>query len=334
MNTIFSLDRKTLLRISSILFITLLTLIALSFIDHSKLFSLALSLDFIITFPLIYYILIRKHHVSKLTVIPFITIGYIAAKIFIHADGQLIIEYYPTVVFPIIETFVFMYILLKAIKYSKKVAKQELDFYDSVLKVSSETLPRLLAHLISLEISSIYYAFFKWKTEKLKPSEFSYHKKSGIIAILFAFIFLILVETIALHILLIEWNFWITWLLTITSLYTIIQITAISKGLLNRPITIDNEEIMLRYSFLKKTRIKVQEIEDIQLRRTKPESEGLQTLSPFGDLESFNTVIFFKQNQIMENAYGKISTYNVLCLSLDKAEEFINVFPNYQKPAP
>ena len=334
MHSIFSLERNIILKITLILAFTLVILISLSFINHSKLFSVALSLDFIITFPCIYYFLIRKYNISKLTIIPFITLGYFAAKLFINTKAHLIIDYYPIVILPIIELFVLTYIVITLIKYSRKVIKQKLDFYDSILNVLLESFPKFLSYLLSLEITSIYYVLFKWRRQQLEVNEFTYHKRSGILAVLFVFIFLIFIETVVLHLLLIEWNTIVAWLLTISSLYMALQLTAISKAVLYRPIIIEKDQIILRYSFLKKASIAIKDIKNIQLSRSKPGSKDLVTLSPFGELEAFNMVISFKSNQIITNAYGKENNCSSLCLSIDNPEDFINMVKSYQNPSP
>jgi hypothetical protein len=170
------------------------------------------------------------------------------------------------------------------------------------------------------EIAVFYYGFIHWKTIKLRPNEFSYHKDSGTVGLLMALVFLIAVETLAIHLLLEQWSIMAAWVLTVISMYSAIQIFGFSKSLLKRPIVITDHVLYLRYGILNETAINIEDI-DLSTTDLKPNSET-RKLSVLGALEGHNVVITLKKENTLIGLYGIIKNYKVLALHIDDKQDF------------
>ena len=130
----------------------------------------------------------------------------------------------------------FTYIIIKVrlgIKQFKHQKNESTDFFSAVKTACSEILPDKLITPFATEISVFYYGFINWRRRKLKPNEFSYHKESSTQIILITFIFLIAIETFALHLALVNWQPIFAWVLTGLSTYTGLQVFGIRNLLVS-----------------------------------------------------------------------------------------------------
>ena len=136
-------------------------------------------------------------------------------------------------------------------------------------------------------------------------------------------IFLILMETLVLHILVARWSELIAWILTISSLYVSIQLFAHIKAMLQRPIEITDGKLHIRYGLFGDTEIGLDNIESVEFSNTNTSVEkGTKKLALFGDLEQTNTKITLKQEETLNGFYGFTSKYNSLLFYVDERDEF------------
>jgi hypothetical protein len=117
----------------------------------------------------------------------------------------------------------------KVLKTYKRQKSDVFDFYIVLQNTCAEFLPKRLVMPFVTEVAVFYYSFVNWKSLKLNENEFTYHKDSGLRAVLCVFIFLILIETAALHILLVKWNVIVDWILFGLSFYTALQVLGVCK---------------------------------------------------------------------------------------------------------
>ncbi|HFS67296.1 MAG TPA: hypothetical protein ENK67_03700 [Flavobacteriia bacterium] len=179
------------------------------------------------------------------------------------------------------------------------------------------------------EIAVFYYGFINWKKDELSDNEFSYYKNSGIIITLIAFMMSGIIEIFVIHILLMKWNEIIAWIVTGLSIYTVIQIYGVIRAMPKRPIEIDKNGIILKYSILSETYIKFDNIETLEIFTKKIDKKGaIKYFSPFGKLEGNNIKIELKNEQIIEGLYGIKRKIKSFVLFIDEKEKFIEKINN------
>lgn len=295
-------------------------------LDHKL--TLALSIDLLIVVPFIYLLLIRKTKIPKTTVVPIIMIGFVIGSLFLPKENQTYIKLFQVWVLPIIEISVVTFIIVKfrAAKKKLKAAQEDVpDFYDALRRICSEILPNSVIPLFATEVAVIYYGFINWRKEKLKPNQFSYHKSSGTLAILGAVIFMIGVETFAIHILLAKWNNLAAWILTVISFYTAIQIFGFLKSIIKRPISVNHTTIHLRYGILNESNIELKNVQSIYQTNKELEKDDLtKQLSPLGLLEGPNVIITLTEPNILIGLYGIKKEFKTIALFVDEPKRFIN----------
>ena len=211
----------------------------------------------------------------------------------------------------------------KAQKTFKGIKDDKMDFYGALKSTCYQILPKKLVLPFATEVAVIYYGFVNWKKRILKHNEFSYHKKSGTPALLGVLIFMIAIETFALHILIERWSVVVAWVLSGLSIYTAIQILGFGKSLAQRPISLAKNSLTLRYGILNEAEIPLEDIDHIELSR-KPLNKDSQAikLSPLGDFESHNVVIQLNKENKSTGLYGMQKRFRVIGIHVDKPNEF------------
>ncbi|WP_196893090.1 hypothetical protein [Aureivirga marina] len=302
------------------------------FAANPNLLSIGITFDLLLTTPLIYFLLIRKTKIPKTTVIPLTVLGIVIGTYILPSQHQEYLSFFKYWILPIVEISVFSYIVYTIVKLIKqyKLNKTESDDFFIALKTTcNKILPKGIVIPFVTEISVIYYGFIYWRKRKLKENEFSYHKESGIIALLITFLFLIFIETIAIHILLEKWNYILAWIITFLSIYTSLQVFGFLKSMYKRPYIIENNTIFLRHGIMSETTIDINSIESIEISSKDIEfDETIRSLSIFGAMDSHNLIIHLKKENQLLSLYGIKKTYKSLAIHVDDKILFKNTIEN------
>lgn len=323
----FALNRNLLIFGIPLSLLTILVfLMNSSFIQGNQTLHLAISIDLLLTVPLIYFLLIRKTEIPKTTVVPVMVAGLAIGSYFLPQDGQTYLTFFKNWILPFIEFFVIGFIIFKVrsiITAYKSLEGYSPDFYDTLKSACQEIFPQKLAPVLSTEIAVIYYGFIHWKKATLSENQFSYHKKTGSVTLMIAFILIIGIESYTVHILVAKWSVIFAWILTGLSIYTAIQVFGFAKSLSQRPISILDRSIQFRYGIMSEVEISIQDIDRIELsKRSLPEDPLTQSLSPIGEMEDHNTVIYLSKEYELKSLYGIKKRFSTLCLHIDEPEAF------------
>ncbi len=288
--------------------------------------SIGVTLDLLFTVPLVYFLLIRKKKIPRITIVPFFVFGILIASNIIPQENQFTLNWVKTWIFPIIELGVASFIFYKVRQTLKKYrsnAETNSDFFSALKDTCHEILPSKIAELLTMELAVLYYGFIYWKKKTLKQNEFSYHKNSGTISLLIAFIPIIGIETYVIHVLLVKWSVIAAWIASILSIYTCIQVFGFMKSILKRPISIEGNKLYLRYGILSESTIDINTIKSVSISSTDLEwNDEIKKLSPLGDLESHNIVITLKQKNTLTGLYGTKKSYSTIAFFIDNKEGF------------
>lgn len=313
-------------------FLIILILVLLSkstfLADHPSVGSFAITFDLLITAPLVYYFLIRKSKIPVTTVVPILIVGLIVGKYILPIENQYYLNLFKIWGLPIVELLVLSFIIIRvrrSINIYKQKKQGNADFYATLKETCSELIPQKMVPFFATEIAVIYYGFLNWKKYSPKPNEFTYHRNSGTTSLIAAIIFIVLIETFVLHILIVRWSNVAAWILSALSIYTAVQLFGFLKSLSQRPITISDDYLFIRYGILAETEIKLQDIDLIDLSKSDIKADDqTKKLSAFGELESHNTIIRLKKEYSLFSLYGIRKRFINLALYLDDKNEFKN----------
>lgn len=288
--------------------------------------SIGITIDLLITVPIVYFLLIRKTKIPKTTIVPVLFVGIIICSIIIPSENQQYLSLFKFWILPLIELIVFSYIfynIRKAVKRYKKLQQSTFDFFSTLRATCKEILPKNVVMFVVTEIAVIYYGFIYWRKRPLKENEYSYHKNSGSITLLVAIIFIVAIETVTLHFLLLKWSVIAAWVLTFLSVYSGIQLFGFLKSMIKRPHLIENGKLYLRYGIMSETTINIVNIDTVELSSKDIElNKETRKLSILGELESHNIIIRLKKKNTLIGLYGVSRNYKNLVLFIDDKVAF------------
>lgn len=195
---------------------------------------------------------------------------------------------------------------------------------ENVRLLTKRVLPNILLRILRMEAQVLYYAFFAKPPVELKRNEFSYHQKSGVIALLGAFVGAIAIETVVVHLLLERWNNTAAWIATALSLYGILQLIALLRSLPRMPIILDEERqvLTLRYGFFALATLPLADIESIILSRRVVQSDEVLPLSPVGAIGGQNIIIKVFTHLDLHGLYGGQKVCRSVAFFVDQPEVF------------
>ena len=327
--SLLSLKVKNLLFLVPLLLIggcVLLTLTPAFEVQSARL-SNAVVIDLVLTTPLVYLLIIRSRAIPKTTVVPVILLGMAVATYIIPKSHQELLQWTKDWLLPILELGVLSYMtwtIRKAILISRKERKGQTDFHDIARSLAASIFPKRVGVLVATEISTLYFALVSWKKHKKASSEFTHHQSTSSQLLLYVFIFLILIEAFAFHLLLQNWNPTVAWVFTILSLYSCLQVLAIAKSLPKRPIVVKDGVLKLRWGLVNQVEIPLEKIEELQYNKKEiPKAPETTHLSPLHSAEGTNVVISLKEPLQMDKMYGFRKSFRKIALYLDNPKSFI-----------
>ncbi len=288
--------------------------------------SEALSLDLLVSIPFVWFLVIRKRSIPNITVVPVLILCTVVGYQVLPESQHSYLNAFESFVLPFIELGVLAFVITKVVQLRKLHKAQQAthhDFFTSLNTAVGEVLPPKIAPFFALEVSMFYYAFGRLSA-KNRPEGFTYHKESGVKALYIVLVFIIMVETVALHVLLHNWNPIVAWVLTGLSLYTAVQFTAFTRSLGARPILIQANVLFLRYGIMANVDIDLDSIEKAYSHTSDlPEDKSVHKLGLLGALEQHNVILELKEEVVIKGLYGKKIQTSKIALWLDEPSTFI-----------
>ncbi|MEM6321089.1 MAG: hypothetical protein AAF960_25720 [Bacteroidota bacterium] len=290
--------------------------------------SLGITLDLVITLPLIYFFLIWKKDIPKITVASVFVLGLVAATYILPPNQQDLLSMIKLVAFPVVEAGVLTYVgftLFKTYRAYQSEKQQTPDFLDALFEATDKILPTKISRLFATEIAVVYYTFFGWSEKTTKADEFTYHRTSGIQSVMYAIMGLAVVEIGVTHLLLERWNPTVALVASFVGVYSCLQMSALLRSMKQRFIKIlkEDKELILKYGFAGEARIPFSAIDRIEMtRRSLPAAQEMVQFSPLGLLDTHNLILFLNEPLEMYGFYGIKKTFRTLAIYVDEKERF------------
>lgn len=320
------LDIKWLL-IASVLLSSLVFSLGPVLASHPEV-AVGITLDLTIVIPLIYLWIIRKKNVSTFTVIPVFLLCLLLASFLLPPAHHQALQWIKAWLLPIVELSALSFLIYKMRQIWIQLKKEKAanpDFLEVLYKSTRQVFGHsTFAQVLSTELAVFYYAFyFGKKREADQLLSFSYHKKSGQTEVLGIICFLLIVETVPVHILLSMWNETLAWIASLSSLYIMLQILAHLRASRLRFIVFEEERLVLRNGLAASAQINYADIEDLEMtsRRVKTDKKVVK-IGFLPELESHNMVLSLTDPQPITGLYGKEKKAQVLLFFVDDKEAF------------
>lgn len=305
--------------------LALLTIVLLvQYAPLDEVLALGITMDLVLTIPLLYAIAIHYQNIPKTTILPVLFLGVLVGSWLLPLEQQGYLNAVKTYVLPLLELGVLSFLLYKVYQARKLYQEAgEQDFYSRLQQVTKTLFPEHLSHFLAAELSIPYYCFWVWKAPTLSKGQFSYHKKSGSIALFGAFLMILTVEILALHLLLHLWSPLVAWIITSLSAYTFLQIVSWMKSMPQRPIELNQEQLHLKYGTVGEAVINLEHIQEVASYNNQQHQATLPRLSVLGELETPNIYLKLKAPVTLIGLLGRKQQVTELLFFVDKQEAFI-----------
>ena len=284
---------------------------------HPDRLSTGITLDLVLTAPLLYLWAIHKSTVSKMTVIRVFIVGLLVAGLLLHNRTHPLLTGIKTWISPMVEGWVLFLIGRKIYQARKKevVPVAGEDFLIRCRRVAGKVLGNeKLGGIITGEIGTFYYLVAGRRSKE----GFSYAKASGAIPVLGAFILCMLAEGTGLHFLLAHWSTRLAWILTGLSAYTLLQLYAHMRAMHARPISVSGGFLHLRNGLAGEVSIPIAAIEELTTISRPIRGEKAVQLALFRVLESSNMRLKLRQPVTIIGMFGIRKPAEVILFAVDQ----------------
>jgi hypothetical protein len=288
---------------------------------HPGLVSSGLLVDLLLVVPLAFYLLaVRRAGWPARTLIPIVLFSLTGAALVLPDQREMLKRVSEAVSLPA-ELGLVTWITLRTVRSFRKASPGADDVLERLKMVAQEILPlRRAAEAVAFEIAILYYALFTWRRRPHVPAgtrAFTYHRKSGYGALLFALLIATLGEAIPVHLLVARWSTKAAWTLTALAAYGIFWFLADYRAARLRPILLDEDTLCLRTGLRWSLRIPRHLILAVHKKAPKAEPFLRTTLPTAQPLW-----IELSEPVTAQGPYGMEKTARWISFAVDEAAEF------------
>lgn len=302
---------------------------------HPELYA-GITYDLVIVSPLIFF-LISRHQLPLPATGLCVAAGLLAAWFLIPSDYRFHLNLLRYAVLPFAELFIIFCVfrlIFRMLRSAKEVGKATgTDLLQVMIAAAQKvTGSPLVGRIIGSEMAMIGYAFGRRQRETIENS-FSYHEKSGTLALLLAFSFLILIEAAAIHLLVARSSVLWAWILTGLSLYSFVFLIAHIRAIVQRPHILKEEGVLLRNGMMGTLFVSYGNIASVSELGKDPAEEHLR-FYPMGGEEKHNVTLYFNKELTASMLYGFRRQVKAVTLQVDDAALFVKTVSdraNYTK---
>ncbi len=219
-------------------------------LDDPDLIAGAVTLDLTLLTPVLYYLLmVRPRGWPVITVVPVFLISVLIAGWLIPESRQGVLDpvRYGAGVAELVLVGFIAYKTLQVRRGYRERAATGMDVYESLRESARSVLGPLAGGALAYEVAVLYYALTGWRRPpNLDSRSFTVYRSIGYTAFLTAMMGVVVVETVAVHLLVRQWTPVTAWILTAISIYAAIWLIGDYHAVRLRPVRVSDGVLHLR----------------------------------------------------------------------------------------
>jgi hypothetical protein len=201
----------------------------------------------------------------------------------------------------------------------------ELDVPERIHTVLAQSgMPLRIAAIVATEFSILYYALAAWRRPPFSPtrsSAFSYHRRTGLIALLYAVLATAVVELVALELLLRAHHHGAANVLLMVDAFAVLWILGFARSVQLRPIVVTAEALLVRGGIRWSLDVPLMAIESLAVGRVKAPDKRMPGYLR-ATMGQPNVLITLTRPLVATGAYGSTRTVTRLGFSVDDPNTF------------
>lgn len=214
---------------------------------ESRVVASALAFDFTVSVPvLVFVLLVRTRRAPWITVVPAFVVGYALAVATIPPEHDAVLETVKLLALPAELAFVIYLVVLTRRAWADSpggIGDPATRFRSTARRVIGSRIP---ADVLTTELTILYYAFRGRNLPEETATSFTMHRRAGYSSVVFGLTIVVLVETVAMHMLLRLWSSTAAWILTGLSVYALVWLVGDYRAIVARPIRITTAHLQIR----------------------------------------------------------------------------------------
>ena len=286
----------------------------------------AASFDLTIGVTLVYWLLVvRPGHAALRTTLPVFLASVAAAALVLPAGHRDFVRYIRYLGIPA-ELAVLGLIVVGVRRARGRLAAAgvELDVPERIHAVLAPSIPRRVAGVVATEFSILYYALTVWRRAPFAPTRaraFSYHRKNGILAILYTVLATAVIELAALEFLLRALHPVAANIALVVDAFAVLWILGYARAVQLRPILITDDALLIRGGIRWSLDVPRSAIETVDIGRVK--APGKRTPGYLrATMGQPNVLITLTRPLIATGAYATARTVTRVGFTVDDPNTF------------
>jgi hypothetical protein len=236
--------------------------------------AIALTFDLVIVVPVAFYALVvRRQRWPIVTLAPVFLLSLLAASRILPTDQQQTLRGLQALAVPI-ELGLLSWIAWRATRAVRSARSDVgLDPLERMHRAAMElTHNERAAAILATEVAVFYSLIGSWRARPHVPAgtvSFTHHRRSGHAGMVFAFILVMAVEGLAVHLLLQSWSPLAAWIFTIVNAYGALWLIADYRMTVLRPILVSDNSVIIRAGLRCTMRVSLERVAAVG--RVKPD---------------------------------------------------------------
>ena len=282
--------------------------------------AIGASIDFVVTAGVVMYVVsIRRARLPKWVLGATLAIGFLFARLALGAaDGGRIV----TMALILCELVMLTMLVVRgrtarrAWREARGMGAPALEALTSALVAAR--FPRRLASIAATEVVLLGAAITGWRRPRANPMRFTVHRVNGWPLYAGVLIFLIAVESIAVHIALVAWvSPLVAWIATATSAYSLLWLLGDVHALRHSGATIGDRDLDLAIGVRWRGRVPWTAVASIETVTEAP------TDAVNASILGANVVVRLRTPTRLHGVFGREREGTVIALSIDEQEAFV-----------
>lgn len=310
----------------AILLTTLAVVQAIEAGSRPRLLADALTLDLVLTVPLVYWLLaVRGAGWPRLSVLPVIVLCVVIARLVPGLETGRLLPRIEWIAIPA-ELLLLTILARRTVAMSRALRRSTGgDALESLRRAAFEIVrAERAAEVIAYEAAVLWYAVAGGGSHASDRSAeaFGVRRRSGYGPVLAALLIALTVEAIAVHLLVRHWSGAAAWILTILTAYGVVWLIGDFRALGRRPVLLTDDELIVRLGLRWTVRVPLTCIRAVQeAGSSKPQgADHLRAVL----LGAERQVVMLDSAQVATGFYGLRRRVRSIGLRVDEPDRFLS----------
>lgn len=289
---------------------------------------LAVTLDLTLFVPALYWLLvIRPAGASATRVVAAFVLSFIGAR-FVLLPGQREYLMYVRFLGAPAELALIAYVVVKVRRAARgfRGAAPTADVPERIGAALANAFPyRVVGRLLSTELTVLYYALLSWRRAPHVPTgsdAFTFHRRSGLIALLSAATGAAVVELFVVHLAVHAFSARVAWGLTFVSAVGVVWLIGFTRAIVLRPVLVTARGVLVRSGVQWTVDVPFADIARLETGRVSAPAGRVPGHLRVGGSGRPTAVIHLREPATAAGIYGRNRQARTISIPLDEPAAF------------